>query len=248
MRFAAAPGRLYRPHNNMRGKAMQGGQVLLFDMDGLLLDTERVFMDLSVDLLEPEGFHAQDVQTFFFSLIGSSAHETKQRLTKFLGGEKRAEQFYAKWYDALEDRLSRGIPLRPYAFETLDLMASKSHRLAVVTSTRTALAHSHLKSTGLLDFFETVTGGDAVSANKPDPAPYVETAACLGVDPRVCFAFEDSDTGTRAAVGAGCNTTQIPDLRDPSVPIPRIGQHMAESLRDAILRVGLATEAEFPAS
>ena len=114
--------------------------------------------------------------------------------------------------------------------------------MAVVTSTNRAPALAHLEHAGLLDYFELVVGGDEVSANKPDPAPYLQAAAALGVDPTQCAAFEDSDLGTQAAVSAGCLTTQIPDLRPP-VPLPALGQKVAANLVEAMQNLGLLVRA-----
>ncbi len=212
----------------------------LFDMDGLLLDTERVFMALSVDLLTPRGFEVATVEAFFRTLVGSSSAETKTRIADFLGGAAAADAFYEDWYAALETALADHIPLRPYVVEVLTHLQSAGHPMSVVTSTRGAMARAHLQTVGLLEFFDHVTGGDEVSANKPDPAPYVEAAAKFGVAPEVCFAFEDSDRGIASAMAAGCKAAQVPDIRDASVPLPALGQIVATDLRDAVVQLGLA--------
>jgi HAD superfamily hydrolase (TIGR01509 family) len=111
--------------------------------------------------------------------------------------------------------------------------------MAVVTSTGRARARRHLDEAGLLHHFHDVVGGDEVPANKPDPAPYLEAARRLKVDPSRAAAFEDSDQGTAAAIAAGCVTVQIPDLRPPGRPMPRIGQHVAGDLRAAFDLLGL---------
>ena len=212
----------------------------LFDMDGLLLDTERVFMALSVELLTPKGFSVETVEAFFRTLVGSSSAETRARIAEFLGSAEAADAFYLDWYDALEATLSTHIPLRPHVREVLMHLQRAGHPMSVVTSTRGKLARAHLETAGLLHFFEHVTGGDEVSANKPDPAPYLEGAAKFGVAATACFAFEDSDRGIASAVAAGCRSAQIPDIRDASVPLPVLGQVVATDLRDAVLQLGLA--------
>lgn len=206
----------------------------LFDMDGLLLDTERVFMDLSIELTADYGIGAEDARSFFLSLIGSSGATTRQRLAEFLPGQHNGDALYAKWSTALSSRLADHVPLRPHVPEVLETLHKQGARMAVVTSTRGASARHHLHVAGLFGYFETVIGGDEVTANKPDPAPYAEAAQALGVDPAHCAAFEDSDAGITSAVRAGCRAVQIPDLRPPNVPLPDLGQHVAPDLRAAL--------------
>ncbi|WP_415920553.1 HAD family hydrolase [Tateyamaria sp. SN6-1] len=209
----------------------------LFDMDGLLLDTERCFLEVGLPLLTGLGHSEEAMRAFFLSLIGSSAAMTHARLVELIGDEAHARQFQAAWRDALKVRLAAHVPLRPFARETLDQLAGQGARMAVVTSTHRTAARHHLHLAGLLEYFEVVVAGDEVTANKPDPAPYLQAAAMLGVAATDCAAFEDSDRGIASAVRAGCRAVQIPDLRDPSIPLPDLGQHVAADLRAAVALV-----------
>lgn len=207
-------------------------------MDGLLLDSEREFMEALVKIGQPIGFSRAELEAFFKTLVGTSVEVTGARLAEFLANEVDAGEFEHQWRNANAMCRSAAIPLRPTVRDVLPRLAQAGYRMAVVTSTKRAPALKHLKHAGLLGYFELVVGGDEVSANKPDPAPYLQAARGLGVDVSRCAAFEDSDLGTRAAVSAGCTTTQIPDLRPP-VPLPQIGQHVASTLRRAVENLGL---------
>ncbi|THH38696.1 HAD family phosphatase [Aliishimia ponticola] len=211
----------------------------LFDMDGLLLDTERVFMELAVDLLDPFGFSRAETEGFFLTLVGSSSTHTQARLEAFLGDRLDPAAFYDTWYTHLKARLADGIPLRPMVRESLEAARATGRPMAVVTSTRGKVARHHLEVAGLSGFFDHVTAGDEVSQNKPHPAPYAETAQKLGVAPTACAAFEDSDKGIASAMAAGCVSFQIPDLRAPDVPLPELGQHVVPSLDHAMRKLGV---------
>jgi len=216
----------------------QAIDALLFDMDGLLLDTERLFMEALVTVSKPYGISDDRVRAFFLTLIGTSAEVTTARLADFVPSGVDVAAFDRTWRAANRAQRQGPVPLRPGVGALIPALAEAGHRMAVVTSTKRAPALDHLQSAGLLPFFELVVAGDEVPANKPDPAPYVQAAARLGLDPRRCAAFEDSDTGTRAAVAAGCITTQVPDLR-PDEPLPHLGQAVARDLTQAVSQLAL---------
>ena len=217
---------------------MEQPEHFLFDMDGLLLDSERAFLETALSLLVPRGFAAADVHAFFVSLVGSSAAVTSARLVEFMGDARIAARFEEDWRAAHEAGIAVHVPVKPRVRETLTALAGQGARMAVVTSTAGGAARDHLDRAGLLGHFEFVVGGDEVPANKPDPAPYLQAAAGLGVPASACAAFEDSDRGITAAVRAGCRAVQIPDLRDPAVPLPDLGQHIARDLWHAVTLVG----------
>jgi len=210
----------------------------LFDMDGLLLDTERCYLEVGLPLLTALGHSAADMRAFFLNLVGSSEKVTHARLVDLIGDEAEAQRFQAQWRAQLGVRLSTHVPLRPTVADTLADLHAAGARMAVVTSTYGEAARHHLHVAGLIDYFEVVIGGDEVTANKPDPAPYLQAAAAMGVAAAHCAAFEDSDRGITSAVRAGCRAVQIPDLRPADTPLPDLGQHVATDLRCAVALVG----------
>lgn len=212
---------------------------LLFDMDGLLLDTERVAMRAFCELAQALGLKLHHAETAFLGLIGSSQHQTQKRLVQILPDGSDLERFSADWSARFAELIADGVPLRPHASRIIAELARRGHAMAVVTSTRGVHARDQLERVGLLPHFVQVIGGDEVTANKPDPAPYLAGAGALGVDPSACFAFEDSDTGATSASAAGCKVVQIPDLRPHGVALPELGQLVARDLTHAMELSGL---------
>lgn len=210
----------------------------LFDMDGLLLDSERVYLQQAIDLLAPTGRDPSDISAFFMTMSGTSGAKALHKLTAYLGSHDHAVSFNEDWHAAVRADLAVNVKPKPTVRDTLEKLAQAGHRMGVVTSTHGHRAREHLEVAGLLHFFEQIRGGDEVSAVKPDPAPYLEMAAALGVDPTRCAAFEDSDPGITAAVKAGCRAAQIPDIRSPHVALPDLGQYIASDLWQAVAYLG----------
>lgn len=205
---------------------------VLFDMDGLLLDSERLcraaFLRVAPD--------RPDVAQFYPWLIGHRGQTNRQQLADWLGSQAQATRLYDRWGDELAGVLAGPIPLKPGAAELLRLLHGQGMPLAVVTSTRRAKAEAALRRAGLWPFLGALIGGDDVTQGKPDPEPYLAGAARLGVAPERCAAFEDSPTGVRSAVAAGCIVAQIPDI----VPgDSSLGAVVADDLRCGARALGL---------
>jgi HAD superfamily hydrolase (TIGR01509 family) len=124
------------------------------------------------------------------------------------------------------------MPLMDGARELLDLIQQLDIPRAVATSTRSAHALDRLEKADLLHYFEFVVGGDQVTNSKPDPEIYLAATQKLGCNPTSCLAFEDSENGVRAALGAGLRVIQVPDLVAPSANVRALGHTILASLRD----------------
>lgn len=214
-------------------------QGALFDMDGLLLDSERLFMASAVHVGETLGILRADMEAFFATLVGTSNQETSARLQNFLPDAVDAVSFEAKWRAHYQARVAQGVPVKAHVVAILTGLRDKGVPMCVVTSTVGDVARKKLENAGLRHFFEGVVAGDEVTANKPDPAPYMKGANVLGLAASECVAFEDSDVGTMAARRAGCLTYQVPDLRPEGLALPELGQHVVADLREAGVHLGL---------
>ncbi|MEM6728982.1 MAG: HAD family phosphatase [Pseudomonadota bacterium] len=206
-------------------------QALLFDMDGLLFDTERIALGAFLDVM---GGHAEDawLRRLFLDFVGKSGADTKERLAREFPALD-PDALEEGWIAAFQARIADGVPLKPTVRETVQALAARGYPMAVVTSSRRAHAEHNLRDTELLPLFRGIVPGDEVRHKKPDPEGYFAGAALLGFAPKDCAAFEDSDTGVRAATAAGCITVQIPDMRPPGERFPELGQRFAQSLGEA---------------
>jgi beta-phosphoglucomutase-like phosphatase (HAD superfamily) len=206
----------------------------IFDLDGLLLDTERLAREACAEALESLG--ATGGEGLFERLVGKDELTSARLVADHFGPDFPIQEFGTRWNLGFRTRTVSDIPLRPGAVELLDALAELRVPRALATSSQRTGADRKLKVTGLRKYFGAVVTVNCVTRPKPAPDPYLLAAARLHQDPARCIAFEDSDTGAAAAQAAGMVVVQIPD----QVPTDgRHAHHLAESLMDGARMAGL---------
>jgi HAD superfamily hydrolase (TIGR01509 family) len=191
-------------------------QAVLFDMDGTLVDSEKLW-DISLAALYRElgGTLTPEVRT---SMVGGSAEDTIRTAYTDLGLEMNpvAMAESDRWlHDYTAQLFDGGLPWCDGAQELLEALAAEGTPMALVTNTARALTDRALNSIGRQYFSATVCG-DEVPQGKPAPDAYLRAAALLKLPADLCLAIEDSVTGTAAAEGAGCPVLVVPN--DVAVP------------------------------
>lgn len=217
-------------------------EAALFDMDGLLLDTERVylrtFLQTATDLQFPFPDRLEDI---FQNMVGLRAKDSDKIMQAEIGQHADLTRFNALWKQHTKDALITDMPIQMTVRETLSELKKASVPCAVATSTRTSIAIEHLERAGIGSFFDVVIGGEQVSKGKPNPEIYLKAAEALGVDPAKCAAFEDSNTGIHAAVASGAQSVQVPDMVQPTDAVRALGHVIADDLISGARKIGLLT-------
>jgi HAD superfamily hydrolase (TIGR01509 family) len=213
------------------GAARDALQAVMFDMDGLLVDTEPLWFEVESAVMARLGgdWGAGDQE----QLVGGSLERT---LDYLLGKatRPRSRATVAGWMvgGMVELLGTRPITALPGALQLLGEVAAAGVPHALVTSSERVIMEAVLRQ--LKVSFPVTVCGEDVAATKPDPAPYLLAAARLGADPRRCAALEDSPNGVAAAEAAGCLTVAVPNL----VPIPAAdGRVVVASLTEVSLAV-----------
>ena len=192
---------------------MKPVEAVLFDMDGLLIDTEAVYIDALQDAARDLGIEIS--LDFCHSMIGISGRECDVMIQNFYGAEFRVDRFRECFSGHAKRRLDSHLPVKPGVVEMLDFLGGRGLRLAVATGSGRMTAERHLGKAGLIDRFAAVATRDDVENAKPAPDVYLEAARRLGVAPQHCIAFEDSNVGLTAAHAAGTMAFMVPDILPP---------------------------------
>ena len=206
---------------------------VIFDMDGLLIDSETVSAQAFKDTANDYGLsNSYDI---FLSLVGCNENSHKIILEEKLGQQLDTHQFRTDWIDRYQAILAKGVPpLLPGVTELLDWLQSVGIKMAVATSSGANTAEHKLSSNGIIDFFQSITSGDDVEISKPNPEIYIKAAASINVQPSNAWALEDSENGVRAAVAAGLIVIQVPNLVEPSSDLLSLGHTVHTDLHQVL--------------
>ena len=205
-------------------------KALVFDMDGVLLDTES--MSDKTWAMAAKDFNVTVTEEDLNKCRGSNKSDIIMILKGIYGNEFDAENFLCatgKYFHELE--FSSGIPLMHYAKEILEYLKPKYH-LALASSTSGPTVERQLRNAGLIDFFEKRITGDMVLHSKPDPEIYTMACSSINVAPANCLAIEDSPNGIRSANAAGMNVIMVPDRIKPTAELEELCWKILPSLED----------------
>ena len=209
---------------------MQHIKAVLFDMDGLMLDTETISMQSMKKATQRLGLNVED--QWLFDIIGMNRKGAEAYMSQKLGHplpDGLDDAFIEIYANHL---FTHGIDLKPGLTELLDYLVENNIRRAVATSTRTEMALKKLKSSGIFDYFEHIIGGDQVNNGKPAPDIYLKAADHVGINPEFCLALEDSDNGAKAAYAANISVIVVPDLKQPKDETRQMATKVVTSLHD----------------
>ncbi|WP_436213077.1 HAD family hydrolase [Bradyrhizobium sp. LjRoot220] len=190
-------------------------RAVLLDMDGTLLDTERVYFDSLVAALGAYGY-TDDVETLCHAMVGLPGPDCEAMLHARYGESFPLVDVNRAFLARRDETLQAGLPLKRGAVELLDTLQNSKCPMAIVTSSSRRTTEAHLTLAGIRDRFETILTRDDVARGKPSPDLYLLAASRLGLSPEFCVAVEDSNHGVTAAHAAGTITIMVPDMAPPT--------------------------------
>ncbi len=182
-------------------------------MDGLLIDSERIIMQACIAAAAEIGITY--TQAEYTELIGRAGPDSRRRMVAQLKGEENFNRVM-QGLDARIAQINHAFPLKAGALELLKYYQANNIICSVASSSPTQHITHRLTQVGVLDFFSHITSGQEVKHGKPNPDIYLLAVKKLGLNVKECIAFEDSETGARAAIAAGLKVVVVPDLLQPS--------------------------------
>ena len=206
---------------------------ILFDMDGVVLDTEKLYTRFWMEASAYQGFPMTREQALGMRSLGKGVAEAQIR-SYF--GDKADYQIIRATRIRMMNAYIRlhGIEAKPGIRELLAYLEERGIPRAITSSAGLATIREHLGALGLADRFTCLCSGKDVPNGKPAPDIYLHGAACLGLKPEECLAIEDSPTGIESACRAGCRPVLIPDQDMPGEETLSKCFAKADSLTDII--------------
>ena len=202
---------------------------VIFDMDGVIFDSERLVVETWVEVAKKYGI--EGIEEACAACVGINAQATEVKM-KEIFGEEFPYQEYKKEASALyHERYDDGrLPMKPGIRELLAYLKENNIRTAVASSTRRAVVEQEIRDAGLMPYFDKIICGDMVSRSKPAPDIFLKAAEELGVEPGICYVIEDSYNGIRGAHTAGMHPIMVPDMLPPTEEMEQLAEQIFPSL------------------
>ena len=208
-------------------------EAVIFDMDGVIFDTEHLAMSLWVQAADELGIPG--IAEVYPSVIGTTTIRTHEILAEHYGSSFPREEFDRRVRELYHEHYDReGLPVKPGVPELLSSLTANHIPLALASSTHSDLVRRELRDAGFLDYFDVVIGGDMVTHSKPHPEIFLRAAEALHAAPENCYVIEDSFNGIRAAAAAGAHPLMVPDLLQPTEEIRALTEQVFPSLYELL--------------
>lgn len=205
---------------------------LIFDLDGLLLDTEKLYNVFWKKACGDFGFLLNDKDAL--SLRSMSGENAEKRFKEIFGESFDYKAVRAHRINLMDEYIEQnGVEQKPYAKEFLSLAKQKGYVLSTATTSPYERAEKLLKKAEMFEYFDAFACGDMVLKSKPAPDIFLLAAKKLSLSPDECIGFEDSPNGIKACIAAGIKAVMIPDLSQPDDELKKHLYSLKTSLKDA---------------
>ncbi len=204
-------------------------KAVIFDMDGVLFDTERLCMNSWNHVAQKYG--VQGMEAVFEQCIGLNGNDTKTLVLQQLGQDFPYDEFRAQASEWFWDYIhKKGIPMKAGVKKILCYLKQSGYKIGLASSTRYESIIKHLKQAEIIDYFSVIVAGDMIEHSKPKPDIYLLACKKLDVKPEEAYAIEDSPNGIRSAAAAGMKPIMVPDLVKPNAEMEQLSFLICEDL------------------
>jgi HAD superfamily hydrolase (TIGR01509 family) len=193
-------------------------KLVIFDMDGLMFDTERLAKKFWMEASEKFNHKIDD--KIFEKTIGLNVNKTREIYKEYYGNKFPYEEIRAEKNKLERNYISsNGVPFKEGLIELLEYLKKIKLEVALATSTGKERTELLLNASGIKKYFDVITYGDEIQNSKPHPDIFLETCKKAGCQPENCIVLEDSENGVKGAYRAGMLTIMIPDMIEPTEAI-----------------------------
>ncbi|MBR2668871.1 MAG: HAD family phosphatase [Solobacterium sp.] len=203
----------------------------IFDMDGLMFDTEHMYQEIWHQLAEERNMVLPE--TFAKEISGTSGELMYGFLRKYYP-EDDPVLLAAECKRRIAERLKQDVPMKPGLRELLEFLKENHVRMIVASSTAEEVIRSNLRVSDTMQYFDHVISGADLSHSKPAPDIFLLAAEVIGLAPEDCYVLEDSVNGVLAGLAAGCKTIMVPDYMPPTEAILHSDAVICSSLLEVL--------------
>lgn len=205
-------------------------KAVLFDMDGILIDTEKYLAVYKQKAMREAGYKLDLATAYRFRSCASVF--AREQMKEIFGADFAYDKIRSRRQELMQAHIERfGIEKKPYVEETVTELRRRGYQTAVVTATAEDRAVRYLKMVGFHNLFDEIVSASMVEIGKPRPDVYLYACEKIGRRPEECMAVEDSPNGVNSAYQAGCHVTMVPDLTVATEEVKKMTDHVIPDLR-----------------
>lgn len=204
-------------------------KAVIFDMDGVIFDSERAVYNCWLELADKYKF--KDIEMIYRRCIGVNSAVTRQIFLDYYGEDFPFDEYCAEFSKNYHARYDNGrLPMKPGIGELLIGLRENGYRIAIASSTRTGVVEKQIEDAGLREYFDVIVGGDMIEKSKPEPDIFLRAAELLGVTAEKVYVIEDSYNGIRAAFAGGMIPIMVPDMIEPDSEMEEKAKYIFKDL------------------
>ena len=189
-----------------------GKKAVIFDMDGVIFDTEKVYLDIWIEVFEKYGYKM--TKELYVNVMGTGRKNVIKTFLENFGDDLPIEKMYEEKDNQLFYIIeNQGIPLKEGVKELFSMFKEKNYKIALATSAKRERVEKQIKDKWLKESFDAIVCGDDVEKGKPSPDIFLKAAKKIDVEPENCFVVEDSPAGIKAAFSGGMKGIHVEDLK-----------------------------------
>lgn len=206
-------------------------EAVIFDMDGVIYDTEAFYLKHWIQVFEEYGYKM--TKEIYIKAMGRGRKKVKEYFKSIFGDDLPIDEMYIKKDKLLFDAIrNKEVPLKPGALEFLSYLKNNNIKTALATSAKRERLDIQLEDSPIVQYFDAIVCGDDVVNSKPDPEIFLKAAKKIGANPEKCIVIEDSEAGIKAAHDGEMIAFHVEDLKEADDSIKENANMLFKNLKE----------------